>query len=131
MPRTAGTRTMIDALLGRFGRTRTPEDDLADLESGESLRVVVYVPRGKRSAWHGGMATLHRDHLKGPILRAVGPAPRRVTAVTEVEGKFPDSAQFRELRGTGPDGEWRVAVPEVDVPVVRRAIDSTAGADAG
>jgi len=118
--RTAGTRTFLDVLKSWVGARREPDEDLADLDAGRPLALVAYLvgDRG-RSRRH----TLVLGGSPDDLAAVLGPGPHRVF---RTDGPRPRGveAAFTTIDGADASGRaWHLAVPRIDVPTFRKALD--------
>ncbi|MEN0129607.1 MAG: hypothetical protein AAGC49_09220 [Brevundimonas sp.] len=116
--RTAGTATFWDVLRRWAGYGRTTEQDLADLAAGVPLTLVVYPLDAPKHRRYVTLAAT--DEARASLEAVIGSGPHRVFRADRPAAVEQD---FRMVEGTDAHGsEWRVAIPRVDVPVLRAAL---------
>lgn len=115
--RSAGSGTVADKLLSVFGRRRSPAQDLAVVAAGGTVLVVAYLMERKvrRVVVRVGLDAASVASLESVL----GAAPHRVFG-TQVpsRGMFERSA-YTQLEGASRSGAWSIAVPTVDVELLR------------
>ncbi|MDM7830269.1 hypothetical protein [Cellulomonas edaphi] len=118
--RTAGTRAFWDVVRGWAGYGRTPEDDLADLARGVDLVLAVYALDDRTHRRY--LLLGDHDEARASVEALIGPGPHRVFR-TDRDAPPPVEPDFRIVEGVDGRGEdWRLAVPRVDLPVLRAAL---------
>jgi hypothetical protein len=115
--RSAGSGTVADKLLSVFGRHRSPAQDLAVVAAGGAVLVVAYLMERKvrRVVVRVGLDAASVASLESVL----GAAPHRVFGTqAPSRGMFERSA-FTQLEGASRSGAWSIAVPTVDVELLR------------
>ena len=115
--RSAGSGTVADKLLSVFGRHRSPTQDLAVVAAGGAVLVVAYLMERKvrRVVVRVGLDAASVASLESVL----GAAPHRVFGTqAPSRGMFERSA-FTQLEGASRSGAWSIAVPTVDVELLR------------
>ena len=115
--RSAGSGTVADKLLSVFGRRRSPAQDLAVVAAGGAVLVVAYLMERKvrRVVVRVGLDAASVASLES----ALGAAPHRVFGTqAPSRGMFERSA-YTQLEGASRSGAWSIAVPTVDVELLR------------
>lgn len=115
--RSAGSGTVADKLLSVFGRRRSPAQDLAAVAAGGAVLVVAYLMERKvrRVVVRVGLDAASVASLESVL----GAAPHRVFGTQRpTRGLFERSA-FTQVDGASGAGAWSIAVPTVDVDLLR------------
>ncbi|MEU4384429.1 hypothetical protein [Promicromonospora sp. NPDC023805] len=115
--RSAGSGTVADKLLSVFGRRRSPAQDLAVVAAGGAVLVVAYLMERKvrRVVVRVGLDAASVASLESVL----GAAPHRVFGTQRpARGLFERSA-FTQVDGASGAGAWSIAVPTVDVDLLR------------
>jgi hypothetical protein len=100
-----------------FGRRRSPAQDLAVVAAGGAVLVVAYLMERKvrRVVVRVGLDAASVASLESVL----GAAPHRVFGTqAPSRGMFERSA-FTQLEGASRSGAWSIAVPTVDVELLR------------
>ena len=117
---TAGSATFWDTVRRWAGHGRAPEQDLADLDAGLDLTIAAWSldDQPRRQLVLVGPS----DEARASLEAVIGRGPHRVYR-TDRPAPAPVEANFVVAQGIDGRGhEWRLAVPEIDVPVFRRAL---------
>ncbi|MDR7382474.1 hypothetical protein [Promicromonospora iranensis] len=115
--RSAGSGTVADKVVSVFGRRRSPAQDLAVVAGGGAVLVVAYLMERKvrRVVVRVGLDAASAASLES----ALGAAPHRVFgAKPPTRGVF-DRSAYTQLEGASGSGAWSIAVPTVDVDLLR------------
>lgn len=119
--RSAGSRTVLDHLLDHLGpaagRRPSPAQDLATVTGGGAVVVVGYLMERKvrRVSLRVGL-----DEASAASLESVlGAAPHRVFGTQPPTRGLFDRSAYTQLEGASRSGAWSIAVPTVDVDLLR------------
>ncbi|MFI9487679.1 hypothetical protein ACIG47_14915 [Promicromonospora sp. NPDC052451] len=123
VPRSAGS-AVLGGVLSRFGRRRTPDQDLAVVVGGGAVRVGAYLMERKvrRVTLRVGLDPESLDALA----EVLGDAPHRVFGTqAPTRGLFARAA-YTQIEGASGSGAWSIAVRSEDVEVLRYALSRAA-----
>ena len=115
--RSVGSRTVFDHLLAVFGRRPTPAQDLAHVAGGGTVLVAAYLMEHKiRRVWlRVGLDEASVESLESVL----GAAPHRLFGTQPPTRGMFDRSAYTQLEGASRSGAWSIAVPTVDVDVLR------------
>lgn len=120
VPRSAGSSTVFENLLSVLGRRRTAAQDLDLVMSGGAVLVAGYLMERKiRRVW----LRVGTDPASVESLESVlGGAPHRVFGTQAPTRGLFDRSAYTQVEGASRSGAWSIAVPTLDVDVVRYAL---------
>jgi hypothetical protein len=115
--RSAGSGTVGDKLLSVFGHRRSPDQDLAVVAAGGAVLVVAYLMERKvrRVVVRVGLDAASVASLESVL----GGAPHRVFGTQPPARGMFDRSAYTQLEGASRSGAWSIAVPTVDVELLR------------
>lgn len=115
--RSAGSATVADKLLSVLGRRRSPAQDLAVVAAGGAVLVVAYLMEAKvrRVVVRVGLDAASVASLESVL----GGAPHRVFGEQQPSRGVFERSAYTQLEGASRSGAWSIAVPTVDVDLLR------------